>query len=99
MRRRIVCEETLALLDTIIDGSNPQEPVNLIFPGDDLFAPYSQRRGLPIGNLTSQLFGNIYLDGLDHYIKEVLRAPGYRISFDSASRYDVSGFRLARTLP
>jgi RNA-directed DNA polymerase len=25
--------------------------------------------GLPIGNLTSQLFGNIYLNGLDHFIK------------------------------
>lgn len=25
--------------------------------------------GLPIGNLTSQLFGNIYLNDLDHYIK------------------------------
>ena len=77
LRRRIVCEETLALMDTIIDGSNPQEPVNLIFPGDDLFTLHSRRRGLPIGNLTSQLFGNIYLDGLDHFVKEVLRAPGY----------------------
>ena len=26
--------------------------------------------GLPIGNLTSQLFGNIYLNKLDHFIKE-----------------------------
>jgi len=28
--------------------------------------------GLPIGNLTSQLFGNIYLDELDHFIKRDL---------------------------
>jgi hypothetical protein len=77
LRRRIACEATLALLDTIIDGSNHQEPVNLMFPGDDLFSPYSRRRGLPIGNLTSQLFGNVYLDGFDHFVKEVLRAPGY----------------------
>ncbi len=28
--------------------------------------------GLPIGNLTSQLFGNIYLDGMDKYIKHKL---------------------------
>lgn len=26
-------------------------------------------KGLPIGNLTSQLFGNVYLDDMDHYIK------------------------------
>jgi hypothetical protein len=34
-------------------------------------------RGLPIGNLTSQWFGNLYLDDADHWIKEVCRAPGY----------------------
>ncbi|MCF7820613.1 MAG: RNA-directed DNA polymerase [Candidatus Pacebacteria bacterium] len=33
--------------------------------------------GLPIGNLTSQLFGNIYLNGLDHYIKEKLKCRYY----------------------
>jgi retron-type reverse transcriptase len=76
-RRRIRCERTLWLLDTIVDGSNPQEPVNLYYPGDDLFEPFARRRGLPIGNLTSQLFGNLYLDRLDHFSKEVLRVPGY----------------------
>ena len=29
-----------------------------------------QGRGFPIGNLTSQLFGNIYLDELDHLVRE-----------------------------
>lgn len=28
--------------------------------------------GLPIGNLTSQLFSNVYLDALDHYVVEQL---------------------------
>ena len=68
---------TLALADRIVDGSNPQEPVPLYYPGDDLFTPFERRRGLPIGNLTSQLFANVYLDGLDHFCKEVLRAKGY----------------------
>jgi RNA-directed DNA polymerase len=27
--------------------------------------------GLPIGNLTSQLFSNVYLNGFDHYIKSI----------------------------
>jgi RNA-directed DNA polymerase len=52
LRRRIACERTLALCDTIIDGSNPQEPAERYFPGDDLFTPFSRRRGLPLGNLT-----------------------------------------------
>ena len=63
LRRRVACERTLALADRIIDGSNPQEPVHLLFPGDDLLTPLERRRGLPIGNLTSQFFANVYLDG------------------------------------
>ena len=77
LRRRIACERTLWLADRIIDGSNSQEAVNLYFPGDHLFTPFQRRRGLPIGNLTSQFFANLYLNGLDHFCKEVLRAKGY----------------------
>ena len=77
LRRRIACGRTLWLADCIVDGSNPQEPVNLYYPGDDLFTPFERRRGLPIGNLTSQFFANLYLNGLDHFCKEVLRAKGY----------------------
>ena len=77
LRRRIACERTLALADRIIDGSNPQEPVYRLFAGDDLLTPLERRRGLPIGNLTSQFFANVYLDGFDHFCKEVLRVRGY----------------------
>lgn len=34
-------------------------------------------KGLPLGALTSQLFANIYLDQLDHFIKENLRIRHY----------------------
>lgn len=54
IRRRIKCPETLWLIDTIIDASNEQIPVIEYFPGDDLLTPTLRRRGLPIGNLTSQ---------------------------------------------
>lgn len=33
--------------------------------------------GLPIGNLTSQLFSNIYLNSFDHYMKRTLRIKHY----------------------
>lgn len=33
--------------------------------------------GLPIGNLTSQLFGNIYLNDFDHYVKKELKITYY----------------------
>jgi RNA-directed DNA polymerase len=87
-RRRIVCPATLWLLDAIVDGSNRQEPVNRYYPGDDLFAPFHRRRGLPIGNLTSQLFANQFLDGLDHFATEVLRAPYLRYVDDFALFHD-----------
>jgi RNA-directed DNA polymerase len=83
-RRRIACASTLALIDAIVDGSNAQEPVELHFPGDDLFEPQRRRRGLPIGNLTSQFFANLYLDGFDHFVSEVLRAPYVRYVDDFA---------------
>jgi RNA-directed DNA polymerase len=60
-----------------VDGSNAQEEVCDWFAGDDLFAPAQRRRGLPIGNQTSQFFANVYLDPLDHFVKERLRIHGY----------------------
>lgn len=87
-RRRIACEPTLALMDTIVDASNTQEPVELHFPGDDLFEPYRRRRGLPIGNLTSQFFANLYLDRFDHWVSEKLGAPYVRYVDDFAVFHD-----------
>jgi RNA-directed DNA polymerase len=58
------------------------------FPGDDLFEPYQRRRGLPIGNLTSQFFANLYLDRFDHWVSEVLRAPYVRYVDDFALFHD-----------
>jgi len=63
LRRRIGCERTLALLDEIIDTS--------AVIGD--LAP----KGLPIGNLTSQLAANIYLHELDDFVKHGLRERRY----------------------
>jgi len=36
-----------------------------------------EERGLPIGNLTSQLFANIYLNSLDQFVKHILKAKYY----------------------
>lgn len=54
IRKRIADPRMLALLDDIIDSYS--EPLT---PGI----------GLPIGNLTSQLFANIYLDHLDQWVR------------------------------
>lgn len=77
IRRKIKCPDTLWLIDAIIDNSNEQETVIDYFSGDDLLTPVTRRRGLPIGNLTSQFFANIYLNGFDHFVKEQLKISKY----------------------
>ena len=77
IRRKIKCADTLRLVDSIIDGSNVQIPAVFHFPGDDLISPLNRRRGLPIGNLTSQFFANWYLNNFDHFVMETLKAKRY----------------------
>lgn len=77
LRRKIRDEKLLWLTDRIIDSSNPQESTLAYFPGDDLLTPLEHRRGIPIGNLTSQFFANVYLNSLDHFVKEQLRCKHY----------------------
>jgi retron-type reverse transcriptase len=75
--RKIKDPDVLWLAGQIIDHSNPQEPVMNYFPSDDLFTPCWRRRGIPIGNQTSQFFANVYLDPLDHFVKDQLAIRGY----------------------
>jgi len=56
----------------------------------------SEGRGIPLGNLTSQLFANVYLHELDRYLKNVLREKNYLRYCDdfmiiSESREHLSG--------
>ena len=46
-------------------------------PKDKSLFTTQQNCGLPIGNLTSQLFGNIYLNALDHFVKRNLKIKNY----------------------
>ncbi len=77
IRRKLKCNDTLWLIDGIIDGSNEQETVLQYFPGDIMLTPAMRRRGLPIGNLTSQFFANVYLNPFDHFVKEDLQVKHY----------------------
>lgn len=77
VHRKIKCSDTLWLIDLLIDHSNPQEASLEYFPNDDLLTPLERRKGLPIGNLTSQFFANVYLNNFDHFVKEKLKAKKY----------------------
>ena len=77
LERAIKCRPTLDLVSAIIDGSNAQEEVSAVFPGDTLLTPLERRKGLPIGNQTSQFFANVYLNALDHFVLRELRPALY----------------------
>ncbi|MBI1791857.1 MAG: group II intron reverse transcriptase domain-containing protein [Acidobacteria bacterium] len=94
LARVIKCKPTLDLAARIIAGSNPQEEVIQYFPGDNLFIPFGRRRGLPLGNQTSQFFANVYLNGLDRLIDEKLR-PGVWVRYvDDLVLFDGDKHRL-----
>ncbi len=95
IRKRIKCPDTLWLIDTIIDASNEQEPVVEYFPGDDLLTPIQRRKGLPIGNLTSQFFANLYLSPFDHFAKRQLQLQCYVRYVDDFAAFSDSWQELA----
>jgi RNA-directed DNA polymerase len=74
---RVIGDRRVLELADLILGTHADE-VSQVWPeDDDLFAVQQRRLGLPIGNLTSQFFANIYLDGFDHFVKQELRVKGY----------------------
>ena len=61
LERKIKDEELIWLIRAILN--NFETPV--------------KGKGLPLGNYTSQFFGNVYLNELDYYIKHILKAKYY----------------------
>jgi retron-type reverse transcriptase len=79
LARHIACEDTLWLVDRILEsgaGILSDHYHMVYFPGDDLLAA-ARPRGLPIGNLTSQNWANVYLNDLDQFVKHRLRCHAY----------------------
>ncbi|MBI5652942.1 MAG: group II intron reverse transcriptase domain-containing protein [Chloroflexi bacterium] len=79
LRGKIADTRALALIAKILasgEGILAREYAMHWFPGDDLFA-VNRARGLPIGNLTSQFWANVYLNELDQFVKRELKCPAY----------------------
>lgn len=79
LARKIGDPEVLWLVDQIFASGEGvlREAYNMVyFPGDDLFASL-RPRGLPIGNLTSQFWANVYLNAFDHFVKRELCCQAY----------------------
>lgn len=75
--RRIKDERLMNLLKTIIDCGERFGLPRFMGPDDVAAEEWLGDVGMPIGNLTSQLFANIYLNELDQYCKHVLHIKKY----------------------
>lgn len=76
---KIADPDVLWLIDEILrsgEGVLSEQYQMVYFAGDDLLAAL-RPRGLPIGNLTSQFWANVYLNPFDHFVKRRLRCKGY----------------------
>lgn len=81
IRKKIKDKEVLKILDNIIDSTN-EEYINLEIKKqkeiNKLDLPeYNKGKGLPIGNMSSQIIAIMYLNELDHYIKKNLKIKYY----------------------
>ena len=70
LEEKIKDKDTLWLLGEVIESF-------LLERTGDQPTLFTRRKGLPIGNLTSQLFANIYMNKFDHFIKHQLKVKYY----------------------
>lgn len=93
IRRKIKDKDVINLIDKIIDSTDKEyvnikinkikenrmkkaQDSNILKQIHEI-PIYKQGKGFPIGNMTSQFFGIMYLNELDHYIKEKLGIKYY----------------------
>ena len=62
LSKKIADNDILWLLTEIIDSFHSETRV---------------RKGIPLGNLTSQVFANVYMNEMDQFVKQVLKVPYY----------------------
>lgn len=62
LKIKVSDEDILWLLSEVIDSFSSEEHLD---------------KGIPLGNLTSQVFANIYMNELDHYVKHNLKIKYY----------------------
>jgi len=84
--RKIKDPQVIGLIRIIL--KNQTESMNMV-----------EEKGLPVGNLTSQFFANIYLNQLDHYLKQQLRYPGYVRYMDDFVLFAANPSLLRNDLP
>lgn len=84
IKKKVNNPEILWLTETIIFHDPTLEYIKKgqaslfdIIPSHKSLFKVKGQKGLPIGNLTSQFFANVYLNALDQYVKHTLKARYY----------------------
>lgn len=86
IKKRIKDKDAIKILDNIISSTNlpyVNEEINHLKQINkknleiDKIPLYEKNKGFPIGNMTSQIIACIYLNDLDHFIKEKLKIKRY----------------------
>ena len=65
-----------------------------LLPAHKTLFKIPKNRGLPIGNLTSQFFANVYMNDFDNYVKRTLKVKRYIRYVDDFVLFDESKERL-----
>ena len=77
LRQRIHDPDILTIIETIITNHKVYKHNGKLQNLPEQVIHTQERRGIPIGNLTSQLFANVYLNELDQFVKHTLKEKWY----------------------
>jgi retron-type reverse transcriptase len=115
LRGYIPDKNIMWLLERIIVSFNPSQPGVIaspsasegvaIFPANEIassdvpLAMTHSGQGLPLGNLTSQLFCNIYMNEFDQFVKHKLKAKHYIRYADDFVFFSNSKDKLINLIP
>ncbi len=94
--RRIRDDGTLDLLTRILEGGLAVYADPRVLSYLDLDRPPGDRRGIPVGNLTSQHLANVFLGGVDHHVKRACGVGGYTRFMDDMTLFGDERQQLLR---
>ena len=77
LRQRIHDPDILTIIETIITNHKVYKNNGKLQSLPEQVIHTQERSGIPIGNLTSQLFANVYLNELDQFVKHTLKEKWY----------------------
>ena len=91
-------ETLMSLIRRRVKDENIMKLAGRIICNSDRSRGLGAGKGLPIGNLTSQFFANLYLDKFDHFVKNELGIKYYIRYMDDMVVFSQSKDRLKRLL-